>query len=185
MTEPDARQRVDRVRVDRVDPGERHLGHGVDQGGRGRAQVGDELYGAVSLKVAAYAQARVVARVSSNAFIPVPRVDSVTVGLTPRRWRWAIDRAFVLQLVDVAFRQRRKRLRNALAARADTVPTVGATGLPTPAQTDAALAAIGRSPDTRAEELDLATWCEFATALRECQIAEQQPTTRAGPQRRD
>lgn len=162
-----------------------HLMVQREVGVRWSAQVGDELYGAVSLKVAAYAQARVVGRVSPQAFVPVPRVDSVTVGLAPRPWPWAVERAVVLHLVDMAFRQRRKRLRNALAARGDTASRTGAAGLPTPAQTDTALLAIGRSRDTRAEELDLATWCEFATALRECQIAEQQPTARAGPQRHD
>lgn len=146
-----------------------HLMVQREVGMRWSAAVGDDLYGAVSLKVAAYARASVVARVNAQAFTPVPRVESVTVSLAPRPWPWPADRAEVIALVDTAFRQRRKRLRNALA------PLVDA------AATDAALDAIGRSNGTRAEELDLTTWCEFATALRRCQIAQQQPTTRAGP----
>jgi 16S rRNA (adenine1518-N6/adenine1519-N6)-dimethyltransferase len=132
------------------------------------ARVGDPLFGAVSLKVEAYADARVVAAISRRAFHPVPRVDSVTVGLTPRPWPEAeIARPAVLALVEQGFSQRRKRLRNALAPR---VPA---------AAVDAALTAIGRSPDARAEQLDLRTWCEFAIALRERHIAGWQPAALA------
>ena len=131
-----------------------HLMVQREVGVRWCARVGDELFGAVSLKVEAYAEARVVAPVSRQAFYPVPRVDSVAVGLTPRPWPWGIDRAQVLGLIDQGFTQRRKRLRNALAPRVHA------------AAVDAGLAAIGRDSDTRAEQLDLATWCEFATALR-------------------
>jgi 16S rRNA (adenine1518-N6/adenine1519-N6)-dimethyltransferase len=132
------------------------------------ARVGDPLFGAVSLKVEAYADAHVVAAISRRAFHPVPRVDSVTVGLTPRPWPEAeIARPAVLALVEQGFSQRRKRLRNALAPR---VPA---------AAVDAALTAIGRSPDARAEQLDLRTWCEFAIALRERHIAGWQPAALA------
>lgn len=144
-----------------------HLMVQREVGVRWCARVGDDLFGAVSLKVEAHAAARVVAPVSRQAFYPVPRVDSVAVGLVPRPWRWQIDRAEVIALIDQGFTQRRKRLRNALAPR---VP-VGAV--------DAALAAIGRTNDTRAEQLDLATWCKFATALRECHIAGHEPTALA------
>ncbi|HSK96871.1 MAG TPA: 16S rRNA (adenine(1518)-N(6)/adenine(1519)-N(6))-dimethyltransferase RsmA [Euzebyales bacterium] len=132
------------------------------------AKVDDELFGAVSLKVEAHADARVVAAVSRRAFHPVPRVDSVTVGLSPRPWpETRIARPAVLALVEMGFTQRRKRLRNALGPR---VP---------PAAVDDALAVVGRSPDTRAEQLDLRTWCEFAVALRERHIAGWESTALA------
>ena len=123
------------------------------------ARVGDPLFGAVSMKMAAYADARVVAAVSRRAFYPVPRVDSVTVGLSPRSWPCAVSRPAVLGLVELGFAQRLKRLRNAMAPR---IPA---------AAVDDALAAIGRSPDARAEQFDLHTWCEFAIALRERHVA--------------
>jgi 16S rRNA (adenine1518-N6/adenine1519-N6)-dimethyltransferase len=131
------------------------------------ARVGDPLFGAVSLKVAAYADARVVAPVSRRAFLPVPRVDSVTVGLRPRPWRCAVERPAVLALVELGFTQRRKRLRNALAPR---IPA---------AAVDDALATIGMSPDARAEQLGLHTWCEFAIALRERHVAGWEATALA------
>jgi 16S rRNA (adenine1518-N6/adenine1519-N6)-dimethyltransferase len=134
---------------------------------RWSAGVGGPLFGAVSVKVAAYAEARVVARVSRLAFHPVPRVDSVTVGLTPRPWQWPIERSAVLGLVNQGFTQRRKQLRNALAPR---VPL---------AAVDDALDAIGRSRGARAEEFDLRTWSEFAIALRERHIAGWEPAALA------
>lgn len=128
-------------------------------GQRMRAQVGDPQFGAVSVKIAAYADARVTANVSRRAFFPVPGVDSVTVALEPRTWSCRVARRAVLALVDQGFRQRRKRLRNALA------PLVA------PSTFDDAAGALGLSPDVRAEQLTLSTWCELADALRERRVA--------------
>lgn len=122
-------------------------------GQRWGAGVGDPHFGAVSVKVAAYAHARITARVSRHAFTPVPGVDSVTVRLDPRPWAFAVPRPAVLALVDRGFAQRRKRLRNALSS------------LMPPAAVDSALDAIGVRPDARAEQLDLAAWCALAGAL--------------------
>ena len=132
-------------------------------GQRWTAEVGDPQFGAVSLKIAAHAAARVVARVSRHAFYPVPGVDSVTVHLEPRSWPHTTPRATVLALVDQGFSQRRKRLRNALAPLLD------------PTLVDAALAAVGLAPDTRAEQLPLTTWCELTDALRDRHIADGAP----------
>lgn len=128
-------------------------------GQRWTADVGDPAFGAVSLKVAAHADAHISARISRRAFHPVPNVDSVTVTLRPRAWTWRVDRSAVLALIDLGFAQRRKRLRNALSAH---VPV---------AAVDAAAAAVGLRPDVRAEQLTLATWCDLAVALRERDVA--------------
>jgi 16S rRNA (adenine1518-N6/adenine1519-N6)-dimethyltransferase len=104
-----------------------------------------------------------MARVSRQAFHPVPGVDSVTVRLEPRPWRLATPRATVLALIDQGFTQRRKRLRNALAPLLDT------------ALVDAALDGIGLAPGVRAEQLPLTTWCELADALRDRHIADGAP----------
>lgn len=134
-------------------------------GQRWTADVGDQRFGAVSLKIAAYADARVTARISRRAFYPVPGVDSVTVRLDPRPWAFTTSRHAVLALVRQGFTQRRKRLGNALA------PMV-------PARTvDAALAAIGLASDVRAEQLGLPAWCQLAEALRERHSAGDAPST--------
>lgn len=136
-----------------------HLMVQREVGQRWTAARGDAAFGAVSVKVAAFADATISARISRRAFMPVPNVDSVTVALAPREWTADVARADVLGLVDRGFAQRRKRLRNSLAS------TVA------PALADVAIAAVGLSPDVRAEQLDLSTWCELAVALREAGVA--------------
>lgn len=123
-------------------------------GERWVAGAGDAAYGATSVRVAALAEARVAGRVSRQAFYPVPGVDSVTVRLVPRPWVPATDRHAVMALVRRGFAQRRKRLRNALAA----------PGRP-PATVEQALAAAGLPAGARAEELDLDTWVRLAERL--------------------
>ncbi|CAN5365013.1 16S rRNA (adenine(1518)-N(6)/adenine(1519)-N(6))-dimethyltransferaseRsmA [soil metagenome] len=123
-------------------------------GRRWAARVGDPLYGAVSVKVAALADARVLSGVSRHAFLPEPNVDSVIVGLRPRPWDRPVDRDRVVALVDAGFAQRRKRLRNALAR----------PGL-TPADVEAALAGAGLDAGARAEELALTDWAALAARL--------------------
>jgi 16S rRNA (adenine1518-N6/adenine1519-N6)-dimethyltransferase len=123
-------------------------------GRRWAARVGDPLYGAVSVKVAALADARVLSGVSRRAFLPEPNVDSVIVGLRPRPRDGPVDRDGVVALVDAGFAQRRKRLRNALAR----------PGL-APAVVEAALAGAGLDAGARAEELALADWVALAARL--------------------
>jgi len=123
-------------------------------GQRWVADVGDPLYGAVSVKIRAQAHARICAAVSRTAFYPVPNVDSVTVRMQPRPWTFAVDRKRLFALVQGGFAQRRKRLRNALAT----------AGRP-PAMVESALASAGLAPTARAEELDFDAWCAFAQAL--------------------
>lgn len=122
-------------------------------GQRWAADVGDDLYGAVSVKMAALAEVRVTGRISRSAFYPVPNVDSVTVSLRRRSRGVGVDRETLFALVDAGFAQRRKRLRNALAARAR------------PPDIEAALAACGLDPHARAEELSLEEWAALARRL--------------------
>lgn len=111
----------------------------------------DPPFGAVSVKIAAHAGARIVASVPRRAFYPVPNVDSVTVALTPRPWSHRVRRDAVLALVDEGFAQRRKRLRNALAR----------PGRP-PQAIEAALLGAGLDSGARAEELELGDWVRLA-----------------------
>jgi 16S rRNA (adenine1518-N6/adenine1519-N6)-dimethyltransferase len=115
---------------------------------------GDPLYGAVSVKLAALAHARLVAAVPRTAFWPVPNVDSVTVTLRRRGDQLPVDRERLFALVERGFAQRRKRLRNALAA-----------GGRAPADVQSALAAAGLDPGARAEQLDLDDWLRLAVEL--------------------
>jgi 16S rRNA (adenine1518-N6/adenine1519-N6)-dimethyltransferase len=123
-------------------------------GRRWAARVGDELYGAVSVKIAAQADVRIAAQVSRAAFYPVPNVDSVTVRLEPRPWSLPVSREVLFPLVEAGFAQRRKRLRNSLS-RAELQPLA----------VEDALSRAGLDPGARAEELDVAQWAALAVAL--------------------
>ena len=123
-------------------------------GERWTAGVGDPSYGAVSIKIAALASAEIAARVSRNAFYPVPNVDSVTVRLTRHEQPVTADVDALFRLVDAGFAQRRKRLRNTLADSGHT-----------PAAVEAALTQTGLPAGARAEELQLSEWVRLAGAL--------------------
>ena len=92
-------------------------------GERLAAGAGDEAYGAVSVKVAYWADATVVGRVSASVFIPRPRVESVLVRLDRRPERGGdgagggpgsahYERLFAV--VRAGFAHRRKMLRRCL-----------------------------------------------------------------------
>ena len=112
---------------------------------------GDEAYGAVSVKVAYWATARLAGDVPRDVFLPVPRVDSVLVEIA-RRDRPPVDadRDRLMALVRAGFAHRRKMLRRALAGLADA----------------AAFDAAGVAPTARAEELGLDDWARLERASR-------------------
>ena len=123
-------------------------------GERMAAGVGDDAYGAVSVKVAYWTAASVVGRVSASVFIPRPRVESVLVRLDRRPERDgaggpgpgdpAYDRLFTV--VRGGFAHRRKMLRRSLQ---DLVRPE-------------AFEATGIRPTARAEELTLSDWERLA-----------------------
>jgi 16S rRNA (adenine1518-N6/adenine1519-N6)-dimethyltransferase len=119
-------------------------------GERLAAQPHSRAYGAVSVKVAYHAQARIVGRVSPSVFVPRPRVESALVRID-RRPAVAVDPALVapdrlFATVRAGFAQRRKMLRRSLAG------IVDADGF----------GAAGVDPAARAEDLDVAAWGRLA-----------------------
>jgi 16S rRNA (adenine1518-N6/adenine1519-N6)-dimethyltransferase len=128
-------------------------------GERLAARAGEDAYGAVSVKVAYWASAAVVARVPPSVFIPRPKVESVVVRLVrhgtdaergaPARstagpGAAAYDRLFAV--VRAGFAHRRKMLRRSLE---------GVVG-------PEAFAAAGIAPTARAEEVSLEGWERLA-----------------------
>ena len=85
-------------------------------GERLAAAPGSAAYGAPSAKLAAQAAARVLAPVSRHVFVPEPHVDSVLLEVTRRQHPAAagLDPAALGRVIDAAFGQRRKTLRNTL-----------------------------------------------------------------------
>jgi 16S rRNA (adenine1518-N6/adenine1519-N6)-dimethyltransferase len=112
------------------------------------AGVGDDAYGAVSVKVAYWAEASLAGLVPATVFHPRPNVESALVRIE-RRPAPAVDapRERLFELVRAGFGQRRKMLRRSLA------------GLVEPACFEAA----GVRPEARAEELDVAAWGRLAS----------------------
>jgi 16S rRNA (adenine1518-N6/adenine1519-N6)-dimethyltransferase len=120
-------------------------------GERLAAGPGDPQYGAVSVKVAYFAEAQVVGLVPPTVFVPRPKVDSALVRLRRRSAPPvsvpSADGLFAL--VRAGFAQRRKMLRRSL------VPLLGEA---TPEVLDAA----GVPPTARAEALGLDDWAAVA-----------------------
>ena len=104
-------------------------------------------YGAVSVKVAYWADARIVGDVPATVFVPRPNVDSALVSI-PRRPPPDVPPEPLFALVRTAFNQRRKMLRRSLR---DVV-------------TAEQFAAAGVVPTARPEELGLADWCRLTVA---------------------
>lgn len=81
------------------------------------ARPGSKIYGAPSVKAAWYGPWRLTGNVSRQVFWPVPNVDSLLVGFhrdaVPRGDESERRRTF--EIVDAAFNQRRKMLRQALS----------------------------------------------------------------------
>jgi 16S rRNA (adenine1518-N6/adenine1519-N6)-dimethyltransferase len=83
-------------------------------GERLAAGPGHGAYGAVSLRVAYRATARVVRRVSPTVFWPKPAVESVLVSIVRRPPPVEVEEAALWKVVRRSFEQRRKTMRAAL-----------------------------------------------------------------------
>ncbi|HSO95320.1 MAG TPA: 16S rRNA (adenine(1518)-N(6)/adenine(1519)-N(6))-dimethyltransferase RsmA [Acidimicrobiia bacterium] len=120
-------------------------------GERLAATPGDDAYGAVSVKVAYYAAARVVGVVPPTVFLPQPKVESVLVRLDrhPAPPVQVPETETLFRLVRAGFAHRRKMLRGALR------PVLGD-------RTEATLVAAGIAPTERAESLGLDAWATLA-----------------------
>lgn len=114
------------------------------------ASPGSADYGAVSVKVAYWATARLLGDVPPSVFVPQPKVTSSIIEIT-RRTSPAVDvdpRA-LFALVRTAFGQRRKMLRRSLAGIVDTDDFDRA----------------GISPTARPEELGVHDWGRLVVAI--------------------
>jgi 16S rRNA (adenine1518-N6/adenine1519-N6)-dimethyltransferase len=109
------------------------------------APPGSKTYGGLSVGVQAACVVERLFTVKAGAFRPPPRVDSAVLRLTPRDQPLVRpeETAAFRRFVSACFSQRRKQLRNAVAAAADW----------TPAQAAGALESLGIDPTARPETL--------------------------------
>jgi 16S rRNA (adenine1518-N6/adenine1519-N6)-dimethyltransferase len=108
-------------------------------------------YGALSVKVAFHATARVVGQVPASVFLPRPNVESSLVEITRRTTPLdaSVDKAKLFALVRMGFAKRRKMLRGSLAGSVEAHH----------------FEAANIAPTARAEELSVHDWLRLAHIL--------------------
>jgi len=116
------------------------------------AQPGSKVYGVPSAKVAWYAEATRGPLIGRGVFWPVPNVDSALVRLDRRPVPTA-DRERVFAVIDAAFAQRRKTLRQSLGNWAGS-----------PKQAEEILSTAGVDPTLRGERLTIDDFVAIAKA---------------------
>jgi 16S rRNA (adenine1518-N6/adenine1519-N6)-dimethyltransferase len=112
------------------------------------APAGGEAYGRLSVMLQYRCAVQPLFGIGPGAFRPPPKVESAFVRLVPHRTPpvGIQDEALFARIVQQAFGQRRKTLRNTLKGLLD----------------DQDFAALGIDPQVRAEQLDLATFARLA-----------------------
>ena len=126
----------------------------AEVGERLAALPGSKVYGAPSAKAAWWGTWRLAGTVSRQVFWPVPNVDSVLVAFDRDASARGSDqeRVRVFRIVDAAFQQRRKMLRQALGG------VLGATS----AEASDVLESAGVAPTARGEELSIHDFVRIA-----------------------
>ncbi|HQG69909.1 MAG TPA: 16S rRNA (adenine(1518)-N(6)/adenine(1519)-N(6))-dimethyltransferase RsmA [Rhodoglobus sp.] len=126
----------------------------AEVGERVAAGPGSKVYGSPSIKAAWYGTFTTAGKVSRQVFWPVPNVDSILVRFERHEQPGTeAERLATFELVDAAFQQRRKMLRQALAV------TLGDS-----AAASARLEAAGIAPTVRGEELTVDDFLSVARA---------------------
>ena len=117
----------------------------------------NKTYGAYTVKLSLYAEVAGRFHVGPGSFFPAPRVDSSVVKLVRRTDGEdpGVSLGWVATVVDAAFSQRRKTIRNAMKGSGFEAEAL-----------DAALAAAGIDPRVRAEVLSRGDFIRLAAASR-------------------
>ena len=117
------------------------------------AQAGHASYGIPSVKLAYWAHASLLLTLEPEVFFPPPKVASAVIRITRHGQQQPVGHQALFSLVERAFRQRRKMLRNSLAG---VVPSE-------------AFDQAGIAPSDRPGTLDLAAWLRLAVGWQQAQ----------------
>jgi 16S rRNA (adenine1518-N6/adenine1519-N6)-dimethyltransferase len=119
------------------------------------ATPGSKVYGVPSAKLAWYALSNLAGNVGRSVFWPIPNVDSALVYFEKRPKPLGDEalRLKTFEVIDEAFAQRRKTLRQALAKFAGSAD-----------RAESLLVAAGVSPSQRGEELSIFEFMQIAKA---------------------
>ena len=125
-----------------------------------KALPGGKDYGALSLAVQYYAEAKIIANVPQNCFIPRPNVGSAVIRLKAHKNPPVEvgDKEYMFSLIKAAFLQRRKTLSNALK-------NESSLGLSRDEVVNA-LKKMGLPEDVRGERLSLEEFAELSDILK-------------------
>jgi 16S rRNA (adenine1518-N6/adenine1519-N6)-dimethyltransferase len=124
----------------------------AEVGQRLAAGPGPKIYGSPSAKAAWYGDFRLAGTVSRQVFWPVPNVDSVLVAFERHEQPGTeTERIATFALIDAAFQQRRKMLRQALSVVLGDSATASAR-----------IEAAGLPPTARGEELTVLDFLRIA-----------------------
>ncbi len=124
----------------------------AEVGERIAAVPGSKVYGSPSAKAAWYGVWRTAGKGSRQVFWPVPNVDSILVGFERRAQPGTeAERLATFKLIDAAFQQRRKMLRQALSEVLGDSATASAR-----------IEAAGLAPTARGEELTVLDFLAIA-----------------------
>lgn len=120
---------------------------------------GSKDYGALSLAVQYYAEAKVMLNVSAACFMPKPNVDSAVIKLTrhPKPVVEVEDEKLMFQVIRASFNQRRKTLVNGLK----NAPELQYSK----EEIVSAINAIGEDENIRGEKLTLKEFAELSNYL--------------------
>ena len=124
------------------------------------AAPGSKDYGLTTLNLALCAEGRKVMEVKPEAFNPPPEVMSSVISLVfNEQYRYPLDNESNFRIITgVAFRQRRKMMRNTL------IPFFVSKGIPKP-QAIKLLFSAGIDPQARPESLDVANFVKVSNAF--------------------
>ncbi|WP_081882068.1 16S rRNA (adenine(1518)-N(6)/adenine(1519)-N(6))-dimethyltransferase RsmA [Cryobacterium sp. MLB-32] len=127
----------------------------AEVGERLAAPPGSKVYGSPSVKAAWYGAFRTAGKVSRQVFWPVPNVDSILVAFERRAEPLESEelRLATFALVDAAFQQRRKMLRQSLSVVLGDSATASAL-----------MQSAGIDPTTRGEQLTVHDFLAVARA---------------------
>ncbi len=127
----------------------------LEFGQRLAAQPGGKDYGSLTCFTQYYADIRMLFKIKNTCFKPAPKVDSCFIALAMRQSReeGAKDEAFLFQLIQTAFQQRRKTILNALKS------LVGKD------QLEETLLILGIKPSVRPETLTLSNYIKICNLL--------------------
>jgi 16S rRNA (adenine1518-N6/adenine1519-N6)-dimethyltransferase len=124
----------------------------AEVGQRIAASPGSKVYGSPSVKAAWYGRWRTAGQVSRQVFWPVPNVDSILVAFERHEQPGTeAERVATFRLIDAAFQQRRKMLRQALSVVLGDSATASTR-----------IEAAGLAPTARGEELTVLEFLAIA-----------------------